>query len=714
MPEPGLIERLPTELLPQLQAAAPSGETVHVQLPGQLQDASGSLICWLVVTERSLLLVAPAAATRYVPLTDITTVRLEALLGGGRIVVENRRTEPIVLYFPSSVARKFTEAAETVQRLSSGEPGTAPAPPREENKRRTLRRLLGYLRPHRRHAAVLAAVLAVASTAELLPPFLVQRIVDGAPSGQNGARARGVVWLALAFLGARVLIWLCEVCRTRLSVSLGARITAEMRSQLHRRLQYLPMTFFDAWPVGALMSRVINDVSRVEEFLANGVPLLFTNALMFTGIIAFLLYTNVLLTLCVLAPAPLIALGAFRMWSWLREAQEAQASCWSRLIARLHESLGAIRVVKAHAQERREVMRFERLNGELFRASVTAEWESFRFFNIIYFLMSLGVVLVWYAGGAQVLGGRLTIGALMAIIGYLWMLYWPLQWLGQVNSSISQALVGAERVFEFLDTAPETGRSPAGTSLGRIAGRVSFRNVTFSYQPGSPVLHDITLEVEPGEMIGIVGRSGSGKTTLMNLLCRFYDVEAGSIAVDGRDIREVPLEDLRGQLGLVLQDPFLFRGTIAENIGYGRPDCNFRDVMEAAKIANAHTFILSKPDGYETQVGERGSRLSGGERQRIAIARAILRDPRILILDEATSSVDSESERLVQQAIERVARNRTTFVIAHRLSTLRSAGRVLVLEDGRAAEVGTPGELMARGTRYCHLVRLQREMTGAA
>ena len=307
--------------------------------------------------------------------------------------------------------------------------------------------------------------------------------------------------------------------------------------------------------------------------------------------------------------------------------------------------------------------------------------------------------------------GDLTLGTLVAFIGYLWLLYGPLQWFNQIYNWMSRAMAGAERVFEIVDQEPEPYREPNAIVLPRIEGAVEFRDVTFGYDPSKPVLKDIAVSIKPGEMIGLVGKSGAGKSTFANLICRFYEADHGEVLIDGHDVRALQLESLRSQIGMVLQDQFLFNGTIADNIGYAKPEASRAELIAAARAANAHEFIVGKPDGYDTRVGENGGNLSGGEKQRIAIARAILRDPRILILDEATSSVDTETEHQIQQALARLVQGRTTFAIAHRLSTLRNANRLIVLDDGKLAEVGTHDELLASGGIYARLVKMQQEVS---
>jgi ATP-binding cassette subfamily B protein len=367
--------------------------------------------------------------------------------------------------------------------------------------------------------------------------------------------------------------------------------------------------------------------------------------------------------------------------------------------------------MKAFAQEKREMRRFDTNNEGVFRGDYESEKETFIFFGTLSMLTSTGLILVWYFGGMDIIEGTFTLGSLMMFISYLWMLYEPLQWFGELNTWSSRAMSGAEKIFEIIDTPIETDDQENPVAMPNIKGEVVFKDAFFAYEPGKPVLKDINLEVASGEMIGLVGKSGAGKSTLINLLCRFYDVDEGVLTIDGVNIKDISLEDLRSQIGMVLQESFFFSGTIAENIRYGRPKAPLEEIMTAARAANAHDFICAKPDGYDTQVGENGSELSGGERQRIAIARAIIHNPRILILDEATSSVDTHTEKLIQEAIANLIKGRTTFAIAHRLSTLRSADRLVVLDEGKMAEVGSHAELMKKKGHFYRMVETQHATT---
>jgi ATP-binding cassette subfamily B protein len=367
--------------------------------------------------------------------------------------------------------------------------------------------------------------------------------------------------------------------------------------------------------------------------------------------------------------------------------------------------------VKSFAQEARESSRFRDRSGALFTQELAVVKLWTMFFPALGLITAVGSLAIYGYGGSQVLLGITTVGTLVMFTQLMWQFYQPVQMLGDMNHRLQHALTAAERVFEVLDTKPEIPDAPGSVKLTDIRGEVEFEHVSFSYEPGKPVLQDVSFVAEAGHMVGLVGPSGAGKSTLVQLLSRFYDVDEGRVLVDGHDVREVSLRSLRQQIGVVLQEPFLFHGTVAENIAYGVPTAGATEIVAAAKAANAHDFIVNLPHGYDTQVGERGQLLSGGERQRVSIARAVLKNPRILILDEATSSVDTETEMLIQEALDRLVSNRTTFAIAHRLSTLRKSDRILVLEHGRVVESGTHDDLLDGDGLYSRLCKLQAELS---
>ena len=606
--------------------------------------------------------------------------------------------------YAESVARPIRDT----QSLVSGPGGGA------------LFRLLRYLLPYKRELSLGLGAATVITLVSMAPPYIAGRLIDRVirPAQEGTLPLERAGMIAAFAIAAMALVHLVRqgaaMVRLRLMSILGEWVARDLRGELYAHMQRLSLSFFARKKTGGLITRVAADTDRLWEFLAFGVVDVSLSLVMLVGLSIVLLSLDWRLGLAMTVPTPVFCWLVYRHGEKMNPLFLRTWRKWSRVTDILSDTIPGVRVVKAFNQESREVTRFADRNDD-----VTDEINSIhRMWTTFWPMLMLGVhattVVVWILAVPRLLGTNdtaLSTGTFVSFLLYATMFVAPIEVIGQIARTMNRATSSAHRVFEVLDTQPEVTDPVEPVLLEPVVGRVTFENVTFGYDGVRQVLRGVTFEVEPGELIGLVGPSGGGKSTIVSLIARFYDVTGGSVRVDGVDVRRLDSGHYRRQIGMVLQDPYLFHATILENIRYGLPDASLGDVVAAARAANAHDFICKLPHAYDTLVGERGQTLSGGERQRISIARAILHDPRILILDEATSSVDTETEREIQEALERLIAGRTVFAIAHRLSTLRRASRLFVISDGRLIEAGTHGQLMQiDGGKYRRLYELQLEL----
>lgn len=565
-------------------------------------------------------------------------------------------------------------------------------------------RILSYIKPymHRLLFAMVCTIMAAAGN--LYIPWIIKDMIDEVLADKNGTMLNWIAASIIAIFIVRGLLWYGQ---NYLMSYVGQSVIIDIRAAVFKKLQRLSVSFYDKNKTGTIMSYVTNDVNALQSAMVENTIEMITEGFILIGSVVAMIYLDWRLTLFTVCTFPVVLWFMEFFGKKIRKTGGRIQECTADITSVLQESVASARVIKSFVREDYEVDRFDVENKANFRANMKNAQLMATLTPVVELVAAIGVTMIIWYGGNNVINGTITAGSLVAFLTYAVNISNPIKRLTRVIGNIQKALAAAQRVFMIIDMPEEIAESRDAKQLPEVSGKVEFQNVSFAYNDKGNVITDLSFSVKPGEVIAIVGPSGAGKSTIANLLPRFYDVNKGDIKIDGHSVREVTLDSLREQVGIVPQETMLFNGSVYNNILYGRLDATKEEIEAAAKAANAHDFIMQLTDGYETKLGDRGVNLSGGQRQRIAIARAILKNPRILILDEATSALDTESERVVQEALDRLMVGRTSFVIAHRLSTVKNADKILVLEKGNLVESGTHDELLALDGLYAHLYKIQ-------
>lgn len=574
-----------------------------------------------------------------------------------------------------------------------------------------IKRLLSFLLPYKVQVFTVALCMLASSAVSLVNPIINGEILYDNVISVNGKwHTVTKLFIVLSVIVALALLSVgINILQNRANAKLSNRMMKNMKQQVFDSMMSLSLSYFNNNPTGRLINRINYDAEHIRSFYIDGIPNFVVNALNFIGLTFFLFYLNWKMTLIVFIPVPII-IAIFRVMLprlWRMFSKQWRAS--SSLSSMLNDSLNGIRVVKAFAKEAEETNRFYKYSERLYDANLKVNITSLTIFPVVSLLIGVSSQMIWGFGGLQVMGEHMTYGEFTTYLGYIGMIFGPLQFFSTFTNLVTDTINAAQRMFEVLDMVPEVMNAPDAIDKPEFKGDISFENVSFHYNPNRPILKDVTIKINAGDNIGLVGHTGSGKSTIVNLITRMYDPISGSIKVDGVDVKKIKMSSIRKNMAIVSQEIFLFRGTIADNIRYARPDATMEEVIAAAKAANAHDFIVRLPEGYETEVGTGSRSLSGGERQRVSIARALLMSPSILILDEATAAMDTETERLISDALAKLVEGRTCITIAHRLSTLKDCNYLFVIENGEIAEEGPPDELLAKGGVYYKLYTLQSE-----
>ena len=728
-----LLASIPTNVLTIFEKNEGWKQELKISLATDLAPDGSFGEQWLLVDDTNLHIISHVKGETWerfnFPLEKIEDAQIEPCVGNALLRVTIEQKQHNLLHFSNEQTERFALAAHYLRQRA--EKGAEVAPPDFTSegqhclscgkrlldpslkvcpscikRGQVMRRLVNLARPYWGQTSFKFLMMIGLVILDLLPPYLTRILIDQVLTTQ--AHTEWLAWLVGGLLLIQIFRVTLVINDALLTNRISTVFTAGVREQMFAHLKKLSQEFYDRNETGRLMTRINQDTEELQG-LINQMAGFIMNIVLVIGIGVVLFSMAPFLGLFVLIPAPFVLVATLYYHRRMNpHFRRYWISRW-RLNSMLNTFLSGIQVVKAFGQDDQEEGRYRDLNQNALASRLRVDQAWAGFFPLISFAFGAGGLIIWYVGGRAVLAEVITLGTLMAFLSYLGMFYGPLSNMASVSQALNRFTTISQRTFEFLDEEPKVQQKPQSKMLHKVDGSIEFDGVTFGYNPFFPVLKGVSFCIEPGELIGVVGPSGAGKTTLVNLICRFYDTTSGVVRIDSMDVREIAMDELRKHIGIVLQTPFLFSGSIAQNIAYARPEASRQEIIRAAKAANAHEFISNLPEGYDTIVGEGGTGLSGGERQRISISRAILLDPKILILDEATSSVDTETERQIQKALNTLVQGRTTIAIAHRLSTLYNADRIIALEHGRIAEIGSPNQLIEQKGLFYNLVQIQSQ-----